>query len=388
MLNLIKGTILILLSKIISLFPKRHNLWIFASHANFNDNSKYLYLYVVGNHKSINAVWISKNRCELELLRSQGYKSFHRYSFTGILCQIFASTSFYSSYISNFCWPLVIGSVKVNLWHGIGVKRIEFNIKSGGIAHIFDNSLKSRILFFQHYVRPDYMLSSTEFVSEKVFKNAFRLKSEQLLNFGYPRCEYLLNSKIFNNKVDNSVRDFKELVNSFNHSYLYVPTWRSSNKNFFTDVFTDLDVLNDACSENGDFFCVKLHVNTPGFDKIVSREYSNIFFLENGVDLYEYIEVFDCIITDYSSIYYDFIIQNDKKAILFPFDYDEYMSDEQSTVLPYLESVSGTFVYTFDELLKALSNFDKLEEVDRNVVKLFWGNDYKNSSYSVVEKFI
>ncbi|QZE13857.1 CDP-glycerol glycerophosphotransferase family protein [Halosquirtibacter laminarini] len=386
--KLFKKASRILLSKVYSYIPKKENIWLFGSGGTFCDNSKYLYLYIINNHKSINAIWIAKNRDELKILKEKGYKAYHKYSCQGILSQLIADKVFYSNYIRDFWWILIIGSTKVNLWHGIGVKRIEFNLKDGPIAHIFNGSLKSKIMYYPHYVKPDYMLSSSEYISTNVFKDAFRLEDNQLLNYGYPRCEYLLSPEKFNNKLSTKILSNREIIKKYRHTYLYVPTWRSTNKNFFSEIFYDLDLLNEVCKKNNDFFCIKLHFNTPGIEELAQKDFSNLLFLDRKTDLYEYLDLFSCIITDYSSIYYDFIIQKNKKAILFPFDYSEYLQNEQSPIIPYYESISGSVVHSFKELTVLLEDYDKIEFVSPDIAKIFWGEVDKKSCSRIVSKMV
>ena len=62
---------------------------------------------------------------------------------------------------------------------------------------------------------------------------------------------------------------------------------------------------------------VKLHRND--YSNIITEEHSNIHVLENNSDVYPLFSIIDLLITDYSSIYFDFLLTK-KPVLFFPYD--------------------------------------------------------------------
>jgi CDP-glycerol glycerophosphotransferase len=70
-------------------------------------------------------------------------------------------------------------------------------------------------------------------------------------------------------------------------------------------------------------------------------------------DLYLFVRDIDVLITDYSSIYFDFIVLK-KPVILAPFDYDFYIKNARSHYFNYNDGMEGIKAYSWKDLYKIL----------------------------------
>lgn len=77
---------------------------------------------------------------------------------------------------------------------------------------------------------------------------------------------------------------------------------------------------------------------------------SNIALLDSTVDIYAILPYTDVLITDYSSILYDYVLMRGKDIILYLYDYEDYVRERDFTY-PFDENVVSKRVYTFEELL-------------------------------------
>ena len=173
--------------------PRNRNIWVFGSYAGgFNDNSKYFFIYVNENSKELGLqpVWISSDRKTVDEIRAKGFEAFTKWSFQGVMLSLLSGVYIYSAYVSDINTWTSGRALKVNLWHGIPLKKIEFDITSGVLEPIFNGTLKSKIRFISHYIKPDFFLSVSETTS-KVFSSAFRVPVSSCLPFGYPRNSIL-----------------------------------------------------------------------------------------------------------------------------------------------------------------------------------------------------
>lgn len=117
--------------------------------------------------------------------------------------------------------------------------------------------------------------------------------------------------------------------------------------------------------------------------------YSNILFIKPFEDIYPLLPVSDYLITDYSSIYFDYLLLN-KEIIFYPFDYTEYVNEDRKLYFDYDEITPGEKVYTFEKLLDTLSILNNLDfSKEREQIKnKFWRFQDGDSSSRIYEYFV
>ena len=362
------------------LVPRSKRRLAFGSYrGGFGDNSKYLFLYAVEHCPELDVCWLSTNLQTVKQVRSLGLPVYWVLSPIGAWKALRAKYWFINSYLSDIMYCLSGNATVINLWHGIGLKRCEFNIKNGGLADRYvRQTFKERFYHPEAFRRPDYLLSSTEFQST-MFASAFRIPLDKCLNLGYPRNQILTWSKdhvrVFVEKYEpKGTVELIDRIEKFDKVYVYMPTWRDSQRDIFTQQF-DLDALNKVMSEQNAFMLLKPHPNTCTDD---IKSYSNIELVNRATDIYGVLPFTDVLITDYSSILYDYIFMPDKETILFLYDYNEYVKD-RDFYYPFDENVVGKKVVSFAELLQCIKSGDyKSSQEERQVIiDRFWGETVK-----------
>lgn len=357
----------------------------------FSDNSKYLFIYASEHYKDLDVYWLSVNRQTVKRIRSLGLSAYWVLSPLGAWKALRAQYWFVNSYASDIMYCLSGNAQIVNLWHGVGLKRCEFNIQNGVLADRFvKQTFKERFYHPESFKRPDYLVSSTEFQS-KMFASAFRIPLDRCLELGYPRNEILTWSK-------EQVRDFVERyephetlqliqrIETYDKVYIYMPTWRDSQLDVFTQQF-DLEVLNQVLIEQNALMLLKPHPNTQTNDV---NGYSNIVLVNRTTDVYGILPFTDVLITDYSSILYDYLLIPHKETILFLYDYEEYIHD-RDFYYPFNENVVGKIVNTFAELLKRIKDGDysSPEKEKQRIIDVFWGETVNmDSCKEILERVV
>lgn len=340
------------------LIPRRHDVWAFGSYADlFVDNSKYLFIDVSNSHKSVKAVWISGDKRTVEYVRAKGFFAYYRWSARGVYYALRASRYFYSSYVSDVNLWTYGRSVKFNLWHGIPLKKIEFDIKKGPLAKVFGGGWLKAVLYTKQYIRPDYVLAPSEGAA-RLFSSAFRIPLERCLQYRYPRNEILLKPKtaILEHVVKYEPTETLMLINlisSFDKAYVYMPTWRDGGEDFVKSSGLDFKKLNECLQKLNHVMIVKLHSNT-NID-VDLTDLNNVVFCKGVQDVYPVLAFTDCLITDYSSIMFDYSIMN-KAILFFAFDKVEYLAD-RDMYFDYDSLVCESLICeTFEQLLDKLSS--------------------------------
>ena len=140
----------------------------------------------------------------------------------------------------------------------------------------------------------------------------------------------------------------------------------------------DWQRLDDIMKETHSLFILKLHPFTK-LDMDGLSQYNNICLYPNNSDVYTVLPFIDCLITDYSSIYTDFLMMN-KEVILFIFDYKNYVGKSNWTEdndKYYL----GKRTYDFDHLIKTIENREDChipQEQYDYLMNFFWDSNRHN----------
>ncbi len=351
------------------LLPRDKNMWLFGSvqETLFSDNVKYLFIYVVENCPEIRAIWVSSNKQTVKHLKSEGFEVYYKYSLQAVYYAFRGAVYFVFTTVSNINFWASGGAVGVNLWHGVPIKKIGFDVTDP----MCQNTFTTRFLYPDRYFHFHYVLSTSQKVSE-LFVSAFRVDIERCLVLGYPRNEILLYSE---NKIMNFIEKYepiqtKELIfelKAYKKVFVYMPTWRDNGQNFIKNAGFDFEVLNHTLQKKNYCLLLKLHHLTNV--SVNLEQYKNILLIDNTTDMYPILPFTDCLITDYSSVYFDYHLM-DKEVILFPFDKTEYIEKDREMYYNY-DAVTDKelVVNNFEELIKAIESDAKGSGIKNNLVK-------------------
>lgn len=359
------------------LIPRTKKINAYGSyHGAFNDNSKYLFIYANQHVKDKRHVWFSPSQKTVQHVRSLGFEAHWIGSPVGIWLALRSKYWFVNSYTSDILFFLSGGATVVNLWHGVPMKCIEFTITKGELAKRYVRKEFWDVFFHPaSFRRPNYMASTTEFFDD-IFSRSFRISKSQCLQVGCPRNGML---QIATEKVEQFIAQYELIetqqviakIKQHKKTYVYMPTWRDSQADIFAKGI-DLEKLNQTLRKKNYLGIMKPHANTR-ID--FTKQYSNLLFLDGGVDMYCILPFSDVLITDYSSVLYDYLLMPDKGVILFHYDYDEYVK-EREFLFPIDKEIAGKRVYSFNELLNAINDGDDAVEPSerQRIVEKFWGD--------------
>lgn len=377
------------------LIPRSERKWVFGSYSNaFNDNSKYLYIHVVENHVDIDAVWITDDAAVQLLVRSAGGRAYARWSFQGLYACLTSKYWFYSAYVKDINYYCSRNATLVNLWHGIPLKKIEFDIKHGPLAKLYENpSFGERHIFSPFVFKcPHFVLSTSENVSSEAFSSAFRVSHERCLALGYPRTDVFFKSsdeqeKALRRWATPEVRALIDEIKKFNSCFIYMPTWRDANPDFIEKSGWNFSILSEMLVANKSLLLLKLHVATPREIIQDIAGLSNIYLVPATEDIYSILPHTSGLITDYSSVAFDYVLLN-KPIYYYSFDLREYEADSRGFYYSYQDCMAGRFIESPMDFLK----FDPSNEADafrstREVlIKRFFSYADSSSAERVVQR--
>ena len=185
------------------LVPGDRRLWLFGSSfgKRFADNPRYLYLYAC-RHKErlgIRPVWVTHNKGIASFLMRNGYEAYYYHSVKGILLALRAKVYFFDNYSKDINFWQSGGAVKLNLWHGVGNKRINYDNMHDKVRH--PASLWERWKYFPRRLsdeKPSHYILATSPMMCRIFAKAFHVPKRHVLEAGYPRNDYIIGSDIKN----------------------------------------------------------------------------------------------------------------------------------------------------------------------------------------------
>ena len=362
------------------LVPRSRKKWAFGSFRGaFNDNAKYLFIHVTEQMPDIDCAWLSANRTTVRTIKEKGLKAYHVLSPAGIWFALRAKCWFFNAYSSDIMFCLSGGAKLVNLWHGLPLKRIEFDIESGILADRFvKKTLKERYFHPEVFKRPDYVVSSTELFSE-AFARSFRIPLERCLNLGLARNEILTwpeeKRRAFIDRYEPAeTLDLIGQMGSFGGVFVYMPTWRDSQNDFVTAGF-DFNSMEEVLSENNALLLIKPHANTY-IEPVLLNGLEHIKLLPSTLDIYPVLPYTDVLITDYSSVMYDYILMEKKDVILYLFDKEEYVN-ERPFIWSFEDMTYGHRAGSFETLLELVGNAGLCPDEAKKavLVKKCWGEN-------------
>jgi len=120
---------------------------------------------------------------------------------------------------------------------------------------------------------------------------------------------------------------------------LYAPTWRASENGIYAFSDAELDALRATCSKHNAVFGIRAHANRRLRDNTSADPSSPIIFVNDYPDVNVLLRETDVLVTDYSSIYIDFLITG-RPILPFTYDVDSYVQERG-------------FLYSLDEALPA-----------------------------------
>ena len=230
------------------------------------------------------------------------------------------------------------GQVYLNTWHGTPLKTLGKGIRNA--MHGIGNTQKN-------FVAADYLLFPNKYTMEHMVEDYMldNLATGKIMLAGYPR------NTIFHNEVRrNTIK--KALGIQGKKIYAYMPTWRGAIGKIDVKVSTYMKYYLYEIDKNlRDDEILYLNLHPIAKKDIDCSEFKHIRNFPAQYETYDFLNCAQCLITDYSSVFYDYAITRNK-CILFTFDEEEYFRDRG--VYKSLSELPFPNVKNVDDLIREL----------------------------------
>lgn len=262
-------------------------------------------------------------------------------------------------WVNNQNFPTYIkkrkGTTYLQTWHGTPLKKMLFDIET--VQGRSDDYLERVHGATKQW---DYLVSPSDYAS-KAFRSAFKYDGD-ILEMGYPR-----NDVFFKDDKDDLIARVKGKLNLPRDKkiLLYAPTFRDSEtrgKNKFVfDIKMD---LHDMQEKLGDEYIIllRMHVVISNKLRIPEELRSFVYNVSNYPEIQELSLISDMLITDYSSVMFDFA-NTGKPILFFTYDFEEYKNNIRGFYMDFEHEAPGPLVYDTDEIIQAILELDKVRVV-------------------------
>lgn len=325
--------------------PDSH-IWLFSStdNSHYNYNSRYLFEYVKENLPEITPLFVINDS---ELRNSLSSKYGKQYfieteSIQGIRQALSAGVWFTSAGLPAYGIGLHKKRLIINLWHGVPLKKI---------ALLDPNLKKAARIYFKKIFSENYtciLTTSHELIP--LMARSFAVSEDKIKVWGQPRNDGLFQKNDCREILGQLFPDLPE----YTKTVLYAPTFRDYGQvQLFPFKDFDQEQLEAFLEEKNMLLFIRTHVAEQGSAAPYLGKRIRFLGNEQTEDVTGILNIFDCLITDYSSIYIDYLL-TDKPMIFLPYDRQQYL-DGRGMNFDYDDVTPGPKPETFNDFLDALS---------------------------------
>jgi CDP-glycerol glycerophosphotransferase len=346
-----KSKITLLLFKItflvLGLLPKKKDLIIFESFhgKQYSDSPRSIYEYLTQKHPNYELVW-SIDRGSESLFNAHEIPYVKRFTLKWFLTKPRAKY-----WINNVRLPIWMprpkGTIYLQTWHGTPLKKLGLDIDEVHIPGSNKKTYKEDIL--KESKNWSYLISPNNYSSE-LFRSAFGFNGV-VIESGYPRNDKLYTAN------ENEIADIKEHLNvpKDKKIILYAPTWRDDDyfkvgQYKFTFQF-ELDKMKERFG--GEFVLLtRMHyLVAENFDFTAYGDFvKDVSSYPDIADLYL---VSDILITDYSSVFFDYAGLN-RPIIFYMYDIEDYRDRLRGFYFDIEKDAPGPIVENEKDLFEAI----------------------------------
>ena len=225
--------------------------------------------------------------------------------------------------VNNATFPIEFskrpGQTYLNTWHGTPLKKMGYDIndRASRVANVVRNFLQA-----------DYLVAANPFMVEQMYERAHRLDNifgGKIIDEGYPRIDLQFVDEAGRDAERARVADALGIELGERKVILYAPTWKGTNFNQPDD---DIDELVERVTELRRGIDESRYVVVLKSHQVVHRFAADRPGLKgvlfpNELPTNALLAVTDILVTDYSSIFFDFLATGRPIAFLTP-DIDDY----------------------------------------------------------------
>lgn len=319
----------------------------------FNDNPEALYRYIEKNYPNMTTVIVLKDAIRAypeypnSKVVSYGTEAYWYY---------LARSKYFVNNVNFTELPRVKRNeqIEIQTMHGTPLKTLGFDVLGDWKDSTYSEVLRKNSNW-------DYLTVPSDWVANYAL-NAFRV-SPQIIKSGYPR-----NDTLFINYNTEEINALKRALSLPIEKKIvaYTPTWRSKDE---TSIHSFLN-LQEFYSKIPDdtVIAIKNHHYQP-WEKIAKQYTDKIILLNSDTEIEQLYHVSDALITDYSSVMFDYSLLN-KPMLFWAFDYEAYVKN-RGLNFDFVAEAPGPLLFQQSELSKWIEKFENIPDEFSSQIQAF-----------------
>lgn len=344
------------------ILPVDKNLLLFESGIGrqYADSPRYIYEEILKRGLNYKKVWVCNKNIRFNDSNTIRIKRLSpSYYYYLAKAKVWINNQNFPTYIKKRPQTLYIQT-----WHGTPLKKMLFDIKnilgrSPDYLERVSNATKTW----------DYLISPSPYATD-AFRSAFNFKGN-IIETGYPRNDIFYRDdqneliKVIRNRLN--IPKGKKVI-------LYAPTFRddqtSARNRFLFEIPLDLYKMKKSLGEDY-VLLIRMHVvisNRIRIDEELQDFAQNV---SNYSDMQELLLIADVLITDYSSVMFDFA--NTKRPMLFyTYDLEKYRDEVRGFYIDFEKEAPGPLIKTTEDLIYHIINLKNFKSKYGKKYDLFY----------------
>lgn len=369
-----KKILCFILNNFFGLFKIQNKIVFETGRGMVDGNPKAVYDYLVENNiDKFRLIWLVEKNTDVSFVREGDYvyyKTLKNYYHLATAKYWIRSQSVGSLIKKRK------GQVYLQLWHGNGaMKKMGYDI-----ANNKERPELEHVKEWDYYIAND-QLDAGKIVSSTGYNGKIEILGMACLDKTLKLSIAPSFKQMILEKVRISKKDEKKKI------FLYAPTFR--------DFDLEKDVIDvpikKLASLKDKIFLVRLHPLVRKKINLTLFDNKNIINVCDYPDVSDLLAICDVLITDYSSIFFQFSPLN-RPIVFYSYDFEKYVELRGGFYLDYKNDLPGPICYQEKELVKIIDNIDEVhkkymdKQDDFNKKYNYWADGY--SSKRFVDKLI
>ena len=277
-------------------------------------------------------------------------------------------------------------TIFIQTWHGTPLKKLALDMDRMNMAG--NQNIDTYHASFRNACADwDYLVSQNRF-STNIFRSCFDFKNRPMLEIGYPR-----NDVLFEKNNENDINELKKQLGLplDKKIILYAPTWRDNDfhKKGVYKFSTQID-FDRMQQEFSDDYCMIVKYHYLVSENIDWSPYKGfVYTFDETKDIAWLYLVSDILITDYSSVMFDYSLLN-RPMLFFAYDLEEYKNNLRGFYFDFINEIPGPISQDTETLIHDLKNYDETqwESKYQQYHEKFNGVDDGTASEQIVDLII
>ena len=331
---------------------KKTVLFIAFHGRGYTDNPRSLYEYMIkqDRFKDYRFIWAIKNHKQKKI-DIAGAKVIEYFSIPYLY---YLARSHY--WVVNCKLPMYVlkkkNQVYLQTWHGTPLKKLAYDIEVPEGTTFYRSGMTEDMMhetYRQDVEKYNYMISPSAFTTE-VFQSAFRINKERLIETGYPR-----NDLLSNYSLEDVLQIKKQLGIPLDKKVLlYAPTWRDNSyvtKGYTFKLEVHFDKWQKALQDDYVVIFKPHYLIVNDFD--IDQFKGFVYFVPPEEDIRNLYIISDALITDYSSVFFDYAILN-RPIYFYMYDLASYRDELRGFYLDIYQDLPGKIIEDENLLLEEM----------------------------------